>query len=118
MNKYSSIIKVGPAIKKIYEVGIKPKEEDFHEFTKEFYEIYREQGYKGSERLYLWVPNNIKIEGEAMMVVSENEKANLFKADILIEHYGEKSIIPLDNYEKKLKYFEGYLPRFFKVEKK
>lgn len=116
MNKYSSIIKVGPAIKKIYEVGIKPKSEDFHEFTNEIYEIYKDQGYKGSERLYIWVPNNVKIEGEALRVVSESEKAELFKADILIEHYAEKSTIHLDNYEKKLKYFENYLPKILSVK--
>lgn len=117
MNQHSSIMKVGPAIKKIYEVGVKPKNEDFHEFTNEIYEIYKEQGYKGSEKLYLWVPNNIKIEGEPLRVVSESEKADLFKADILIEHYSEKSTFSLENYEKKLKYFEGYLPKFMKPKR-
>jgi hypothetical protein len=113
MSFFELMLNTGPALNIIFMYGVQPKDEDFFELTEEQYKKCAEDGMDSSEKLYTWLAPKISYDSNEILVMSEDEKEDLFAADRLIEKYCEKSDKSFKDYDEKLKYVAKLLPNVF-----
>ncbi|MGL5150880.1 MAG: hypothetical protein ACRC7N_09960 [Clostridium sp.] len=110
---YDSLLRYSVAIKTILEVYEEPKREHFFEMTDEMINIAIQQGVESNEKLYIWIPNNIKVENQEVMVFTSNEVEEILYGKEIINKLSDMVEGEHKTFINRLKIMEQILPDNF-----
>ncbi|TAN49084.1 MAG: hypothetical protein EPN21_13030 [Methylococcaceae bacterium] len=120
MNPLDLLLRVGPAIKAIFELGYEPKGEYFYELTEEQYRQLAKEGKDTSKKWFTLIPKNPKHDVPELLIVDEHDLGALRDAVRHIEFVCRDagSEHRLASFEDKLAYAAGVLPTVFSESSK
>ncbi len=119
-NPLDLLLRVGPAIKAIFELGYEPKQELFYELTASQYEQLEQTGKDISKRWFTLIPKNPKHDVPELLIVDENEMQALLDAASYIHRFCKNSAPArrFASFDDKLKYAATRLPSVFSQSSK
>ena len=112
---FDFLLRIGPAVQVIFQLGYEPKEEIFFELTDEQYHQLEAEGKDISKKWYTIIPDNPKHDVPELLVVNEGEKEALLDAAKFIDDFYQKAhnSTPFATFSEKLQYAATKLPPVF-----
>ena len=105
-------LRIAEATGVIFEHGIKPREQDFKEFTAEQYAAIARSHHNVTEgqKLYSWIPPKHAYSSRVVLTATEEHKQWLLEAARNIDLHAESRGLSYDNYTDKLRFAASIFP--------
>lgn len=120
MNPLDLLLRVGPAIQAIFELGYEPTEDLFFELTPDQYQQLEREGKDISKRWFTIIPKNPKHDIPEVLIVDEHEAKALLDAARYINSFckNEGKGRKFASYDEKLEFAASQLPSVFSQSSK
>ena len=115
---FDLLLRVGPAIQAIFELGYEPKEELFYELTPEEYNQLGRDGTDISKTWYTILPEDPKYNVSEVLIIDSDQKNALMDGAKYINNLCDDAEKPFSTFEEKLIYAASVLPPVFSKSSK